>query len=197
MAAFLRWGSLDRSREWVGDRNLASKARAKKSGRSDRRGQVLNGGKKPQVRASEERSWTKAKAKSFLSVLEETCNVALACREAGVSSSAVYRYRAKDAAFRAGWRDAIATAYRRLELVLLERAFNGSEKIVTRKDGSEERVREYPNAIALQLLKMHHGDAVESEREPGPGEEDELRRKLQRKIERLRERLLAEDKTSE
>ena len=37
---------------------------------------------------------------------------------------------------------ALAGAYERFELVLLERFFNGTEKVVVRKDGSEERMRE-------------------------------------------------------
>jgi hypothetical protein len=76
--------------------------------------------------------------------------------------------------------------------MLLERSFNGTEKVITRKDGSEERVREYPNNIAIQLLKMHKDTAEEAEREPAEGELEELRAKLQGKIERLRKRLIAE-----
>lgn len=114
-----------------------------------------------------------------------------------MSTSAVYKRRQRNAAFRAAWGEAIAVAYRRLELVLLERAFNGTDKVVTRKDGSEERVREYPNSIALQLLKMHKDTAEKAEREPAPGELEELRGKLQRKIERLRQRLLDEDAAGE
>ena len=87
----------------------------------------------------------------------------------------------------------LAVAYRRLELMLLERSFNGTEKVITRKDGSEERVREYPNTLAVQLLKMHKDTAESSEREPGEGEMEELRAKLQGKVERLRARLLAEE----
>jgi hypothetical protein len=43
-----------------------------------------------------------------------------------------YRRRKTDAAFRAGWLEAIGVAYQRLELVLLDRAFNGTEKLVRR-----------------------------------------------------------------
>jgi hypothetical protein len=39
--------------------------------------------------------------------------------------------------------EAIGAAYQRLEMVLLERAFAGTEKLVRRKDGSEERMVEY------------------------------------------------------
>lgn len=172
---------------------MASKARAKRSGCADRRGLVLTVGTKAKLRTAGARDWTKTKEEAFLTALVETCNVTLACRESGLSSQAVYKRRKANAAFRAAWSEAIAIAYRRLEMVLLERALNGSEKVVTRKDGSEERVREYPNAIALQLLKMHKDTAETAEYEPAPGEADELRKRIQGKVERLRKRLIAEE----
>ena len=70
------------------------------------------------------------KEAEFLTVLAETCNVTRACAEAGVSASGAYKRRRENAAFRAGWLEAIATAYQRLELVLLDRAFKGTEKVV-------------------------------------------------------------------
>ena len=158
---------------------------------------MLTEGTKAKKRKAGKRDWTKAKEQQFLTVLAETCNVTQACREAGVSLSGAYAHRRKVAAFRAAWGEAIAVAYRRLELLLLERAFNGTEKVFTRKDGSEERVREYPNAIAFQLLKMHKDTAEQAEREPAEGELEELREKLQRKLGRLRQRLIDEGEASE
>lgn len=38
-------------------------------------------------------------------------------------------------------------------LVLLERAFNGTEKAVRRGNGSEDRMREYSGQLALYLLQ--------------------------------------------
>jgi hypothetical protein len=171
---------------------LASKARANKPERSVRRELVLQEGNQAKLREPNKRDWNQKKEATFLTVLAETCNVTLACSEASVSISAAYARRKKNAAFRAAWGEAIAVAYRRLELMLLERSFNGTEKVITRKDGSEERVREYPNNIAIQLLKMHKDTAVEAEREPAEGELEELRAKLQGKVERLRKRLIAE-----
>jgi hypothetical protein len=86
------------------------------------------GGEKPRVRKPSERDWAKAKAEAFLSVLAETCNVREACRRSGVSETAAYRRRKSGAAFRARWLEAISTAYQRLELVLLERAFTGRRR---------------------------------------------------------------------
>lgn len=124
----------------------------------------------------------------FLAVLSETCNVTLAAKEAGICLSYAYKKRASDAGFRAGWASALATAYRRLELVLLERAFNGTEKVVTRRDGSEERMREYSNQLGLSLLKMHRDSAVEADTEISAENADEVRERLVKKLRRLKER---------
>ena len=94
---------------------------------------VLAGGHKPQMRKVSRRNWTRAKEREFLSVLAETCNVKEAARQARVCVSYAYKKRAADGGFRAGWIAAIGTAYQRLELVLLDRAFNGTEKVVKRK----------------------------------------------------------------
>ncbi len=89
---------------------------------------------------------------------------------------------------RAGWLDAVGAAYQRLELVLLDRAFNGTEKLLTRRDGSEERMREYSNQLGLALLKMHRDTATGAAPESEPENIDELRERLFNKLERLRKR---------
>lgn len=86
---------------------------------------VLVGGENLQKRKASKRDWSKAKTEAFLSTLAETCNVTLAAADAGVSTSAAYRRRKLDAGFRGAWMEAIATAYQRLEMVLLERTFVG------------------------------------------------------------------------
>jgi hypothetical protein len=102
----------------------------------------------------------------------------------------------KDASFRAGWLDAIAVGYSKLEMILLDRAFNGTEKIVTKKDGSEERMLEYPNHIGLQLLKMHRDTAIEADAEMAPDDIDEIRERLVRKLQRLKVRDEAQESGS-
>jgi hypothetical protein len=152
---------------------------------------VLVGGKKPQMRKARAQSWSKEKEAEFLSVLAETCNVTQACERAGVSVGHAYRKRKTDAAFRAGWLEAIGTAYQRLELVLLDRAFNGVEKVVTRRDGSEERMVEYSNQLAMSLLKMHRDTAAEASADMPAEDLDELRKRLIGKLERLKKRKAA------
>ena len=149
---------------------------------------MLVGGEKSQMRKASNRDWSKAKEQVFLTVLAETCNVTCAAAEAGVSVSAAYRRRKADAGFRAAWLEAIGSAYQRLELVLLERAFAGTEKIVRRKDGSEERKVEYPNQLALTLLKMHRDTAMEAGADFAPDDIEEVRQRVIAKLERLRRR---------
>ena len=153
---------------------------------------TLVGGDRPKKRKQAKRDWTRAKTRAFLNRLVETCNVSEACRESGVSVSAAYARRKIDAAFRASWLEAIGIAYQRLELVLLDRAFNGVEKLVTRKDGSEERMREYSNQLGLALLKMHRDAAQEANLELQPSDIEEIRERLIQKLRRLKDRTDAE-----
>jgi hypothetical protein len=121
-------------------------------------------------------------------VLADTCNVTRAAEEAGVSTGGAYKRRRENAAFRAGWLDAIAIAYQRLELVLLDRAFNGTEKLVKRRDGNDERMLEYSNQLGLTLLKMHRDTAVEADTEFRPEDIEEVRERLLNKLKRLKAR---------
>ena len=163
-------------------------------GRKGRAGElVLVGGKRAQVRRASKRNWSKAKERTFLSALAETCNVRRACEEAGVSNSQAYRRRKTNAAFRAGWMEALGAAYQKLELVLLERALNGTEKIVTKVDGREERMREYPNQIALALLRMHRDSAVEAQAEIPADDIEAIRERLVEKLMRLKQRYEQEE----
>lgn len=154
---------------------------------------ILVGARKPQLKKASQRDWSKAKARAFLSSLAETCNVGEACRSSGVPMTVAYRRRKADAAFRAGWIEAIGLAYQRLELVLLGRAFNGTEKLVKRRDGSEERMLEYSNQLGLTLLKMHRDSAGQVNAELPPEDLDELRDRLVAKLGRLKSRNAEED----
>lgn len=58
----------------------------------------------------------------FLVRLAECCNMSRAARQAGVSTSMIYRLRARDADFAAAWQAAIEAGYERLELGLIEAA---------------------------------------------------------------------------
>jgi len=143
---------------------------------------------KPQMKKRAKRDWSKAKAEKFLSALADTCNVSEACRQSGVPMTVAYRRRKMDAAFRAEWAEMIAIGYQRLEAVLLERAINGTERLITKRDGSEERMREFPNQLGLHLLKMHRETASEAENLMPTESVDEIRERLIAKLQRLKRR---------
>ncbi|MCA1653355.1 MAG: hypothetical protein LC656_04005 [Sphingomonadales bacterium] len=153
---------------------------------------VLVGGKTTQKRAVRTKDWTKNKEKEFLAALSGTCNVTLAAKKAGVGNTTVYARRAKDAAFRDGWANAIAQGYARLEIETLERALNGSIHTIVHKDGREEVQIEYSDRVALALLRMHRDTAetpARREREEASYSEEEveeLRAKIAAKLERVR-----------
>jgi hypothetical protein len=149
---------------------------------------TLVAAKTPQLKKRAKRDWSKAKAVKFLTALAETCNVSEALRRSKVPMTVAYRRRKMDAAFRAEWAEAIAIGYQRLEALLLDRAFNGTEKVIRRKDGSEERVLEYSNQLGLQLLKMHRETAMEADNDLAAEDVAEIRERLVRKLQRLKKR---------
>ncbi|MDQ8757833.1 hypothetical protein RCO27_16525 [Sphingosinicella sp. LHD-64] len=144
---------------------------------------------RPQLQKPKPRAFTKAKEDKFLAALAATCNVTQSARRAGVSKAAVYERRQKSAAFRARWAATVGEAYANLELAMLERMMNGTVKTVRRADGSVDETRDYPNAIALQLLRLHRETAIEAEQEHDPEEIEEVRVRLAERIERLRKRI--------
>lgn len=83
--------------------------------------------------------------------------------------------------------------YERLELALLDRVSRGIEKIVRRKDGSEERTIEYPDQLAVALLKMHRAATANAGSTAPAADVEEVRERLLKKFERLQKRLGKED----
>lgn len=68
----------------------------------------------------------------FLRTLAKTCNVAAACRAAGLDRRLAYRWRARDPGFARRWKKAGAQAADLLRDELMERALLGRERIVYR-----------------------------------------------------------------
>ena len=124
----------------------------------------------------------------FVETIADSCNVTLAARAIGRSMTNVYRHRARDATFRRQWEQALAIGYSRLELMLLERALHGVEKVVAHKDGSQSVMRDYDNRTALALLRMHRDGVASSEEPIAEQEYAEARDRILARIERIRER---------
>jgi hypothetical protein len=147
---------------------------------------IETGTRKRQVRPSY-RSWTAAKERKFLEALASCCNVKLAAKMAKVSTSAVYVRRTKNATFRAAWDGALATGYAQLELMMLERALHGVERVVIARDGTKTIMREYSDRVALALLRMHRDTAKTADEPLEEVEFEEARERIVARLQRLRE----------
>jgi hypothetical protein len=154
---------------------------------------MLRGGAAPKRVTGRRSDWTRKMADQFVETLADTCNVTLAAAAIGRSIANVYKWRGKDAAFRASWDRALAIGYSRLELMLLERALHGIEKVVVARDGASSVMREYPDRVALTLLRMHRETAAMAEESVDGREHDEACERIIAKLSRLKERDAAED----
>ena len=148
---------------------------------------VLETGRRVRRVRCSPRSWTAAKERRFLEGLATSCNVKLAAKTAKVSTSAAYVRRTKNASFRAAWDGALATGYAQLELMMLERALHGVEKVVVARDGSKTVMREYSDRVALALLRMHRDTAKTADEPIEDADYEEARERIVARIERLRE----------
>jgi hypothetical protein len=142
----------------------------------------------PQRRTGRRSDWTRALANQFVEVLADTCNVTLAAAAIGRSITNVYKWKAKDASFRAAWDGALTVGYSRLELMLLERALHGVEKVVTARDGTASVMREYPDRVALTLLRMHRETVAMAGESIDGREHEEACARIIAKLERLKDR---------
>jgi hypothetical protein len=141
----------------------------------------------PQRRTGRPSDWTKAKADKFTEVLADTCNVTLAAQAIGRAISNVYKQRARDAAFRSAWDAALSIGYSRLELMMLERALHGIEKTVIARDGTTTVMREYPDRVALTLLRMHRENAAIADESVEDRDYQDACERIVARLQRLRE----------
>lgn len=147
---------------------------------------VLVGRNKAQLRETSPQSITDEQIETFFSELADTCNVVRSAKAAGFSANWAYRKRKMDAGFRAGWARAVAEGYAKLELVLLDRAMNGTVKRVP-SGGSEKRIREYPNQLAMALLKRHSDMAGSIDNMLSEEEAEEVRERILAKLAKKRD----------
>lgn len=132
------------------------------------------------------RGWTKARQRDFLEHLATTMNVRASARAVGMGEQGAYRLRARDEAFRAGWSEAIAEAYERLELQMLRRAIGGTVE-ETGVDGQGAGTTD--SRLAMFLMKMHR-ETARSARPAGNGTGDAVVvDELEAKLDAMRERM--------
>lgn len=138
--------------------------------------------------------WTSEKRQTFLDTLAVTCNVNIACAEAGMSRSGVYQLRRRDQEFAALWREALLMGYDRLEERLLRRAGAGVNDIDF--GGGDAPEAPLDAELALTLLRAHR-PAVEGRRKRQGGEihrmsREEAEAALSKRLDALEKRLKAE-----
>lgn len=143
---------------------------------------------KPQQRPCRRTDFTKAKAAKFIAVLADSCNVSLAARTIKRSIGNVYVHRQKDAEFRAAWDQALAIGYSRLEMMMLERALHGVEKLVVLKSGETRVMREYSDRVALSLLRLHRENVAATNEGVDQEDYQEACERIIARLQRLRER---------
>ncbi len=147
-----------------------------------------------QMRSVSDRGWTREKRQAFLDMLAVTCNVSLACAEAGMSKPGVYALRRRDPEFARLWRDALLMGYDRLEERLLRRAGAGVNDV---EFGTGDVPEEPLDAeLALNLLRNHR-PTVEGRRKRLGGEihrisREEAQAALAKRLDALEKRLKAE-----
>ena len=149
---------------------------------------VIDGGSSPKRRRPRKQEISAAQLDTFFETLSDSCNIVLSARAAGFSANWAYRRRQTDAQFRNRWASAVREGYAKLELVLLERALNGTEKVVRAPGGGDMIIREYSNTLAIALLRRHAEtvDGIDGLEEEGAS--DALRAKIIEQLDRLRER---------
>ncbi len=118
-----------------------------------------------------EKAGSAAKRSAFLRRLAETGNISAAARHADVSRSAVYAWRAGDAAFAAGWVDAEQEARRRAVDGVEQPILSGG-KFVRHDDGSIATIRHYSDRLLEFLLKARRPETYGSRAETKEGGKD-------------------------
>lgn len=105
-------------------------------------------------------AWTGAEKAAFLSALAASANVKRSALAIGRSQAGAYQLRKRDAAFARGWDEAICDGFGALEAAMLRRAMTGRMKPVVNGGKVVVRVREYPDAMAINLLAQHRATAA-------------------------------------
>ncbi|WP_158703064.1 hypothetical protein [Allosphingosinicella vermicomposti] len=130
--------------------------------------------------------FTAARQKAFLKVLGETGCVRDACRVAGISSTAAYRWQKRLPDFAAAWETALAMASTELEAVAWKRAVEGAE-VVTVRNGVVVSTVKKPSDSILRLLMQGANPAKFGRTERQESEkaiEARLRPKIEAEIKR-------------
>ncbi len=126
----------------------------------------------------------------FLKNLSISSHVTASAKAAGVSLSTVYLWRNRDPEFQCRWAEALAAGYELLEIELLDRARNGSERHIFHAGERVATVRHFNDGLGVKLLLAHKQmvamtRAIEDDVSP-----EQVRVNLDRKLGDMRAKLL-------
>lgn len=136
-------------------------------------------------KAARRNGFTRTRKTAFLDHFAATANAAAAGRAVGVSKSTVYEHRRKDPAFRAGWNEALAEGYARVEAHSVRWA---EQAFTVRPNARAGRaVREMDPKVALAILESYrrNGDRRPGEILPQPYDMDAVGKRLEAKMRAL------------
>ena len=155
-----------------------------------------------QVKRVNSARWSEARERRFFDELVASANVRRAAEAAGVSGQAVYARRAKSAVFRKRWDQALANGRAAIEMGLVAEAKRSMDPDEMDLPAPEPRVT-VGEAIKItqmaQVSARGRGRAAwgeagfqDDEGEAFEQRKEELRARLQRKLEALRDRIVRE-----
>lgn len=88
---------------------------------------------------------------AFLKVLEDTLNVAIACRACNISRTTAYNHRNNNEAFKEKWDEALKFCIGRLEKSMIQRALEGEPYVY--QGEIVPNVKRYDTTLQIFLLK--------------------------------------------
>jgi len=103
------------------------------------------------------KAWPKDKEAIFFRELGIVCDLGAALKAAGLSRRAgeVPERLKSDPVFLAKWNAALAAGYALLDLEMLGRVRFGDQRPQPESE-AEKKLRQVPNSVALQLLRLYH-----------------------------------------
>ena len=131
-------------------------------------------------------SFSAKRRSAFLANLAESSNVSKSAEKAGVCVSQAYRARREDPKFARQWFAALSEGYTHLEMEILRRLRDGDQK------GEDSEKYDFANAI--RMLNAHRDNVQKAQTELRSVSAAEIRASIDRKIELIRKKVIAEER---
>ena len=134
--------------------------------------------------------FTPRRRETFLGVLAATSNVRHAAAMAGMTHSAAYKLRQRDAGFRTAWQEAIDSGFEDLAMDLLARARFGTPKPIVHAGLQTGEVKIRNDRLGLQLLDRYDKHRARMEEHAARIGDAGSQAAIEKRITDLRRRLL-------